>query len=950
MWFLRRASNTSSSSSTKPKPSNANAVVILAQMDPDTHPTIQVVESPISVGQPSTYADFESIGSISAHNISNDAKTTRQYDVLRVLPTTQGHPRVIISFARNRDTGAHFIVKTLDQSLFQASQSRNIKLVRKQVATLKRLRHPNIASLCEVVADPHLGKLHFISDATCGEPLIREGFSPISESMAHGYFSQIIAGLRCSHDSGVPHYHLKPSKLYRNSTGKLSIVDLGTCLFVDCVEHIVTGPKAKSELTARFANVASFPVHLSPESANGDHFNGKIHDMWGLGVCLYFLVYGKYPFEATSARQMYIILLQDQLKFPRRPRISKSLKSLLKGLLDKNPATRMTFASVWDHPWVRKDEVQNKDFKPRILVTNTELEGAISLQTYVGAPTSIISSPVHTVSSNTIFSNEAETLKPAAQFPAQMPPIIGQSKSAEKASPAKEKAQPAQPTIPKQEIASQAEIHKQQQESAKPADSRAIASMVVGDALTQATRQTSLRYDLGRFVSKFVDEIIVEAIQGIRVGNFRKQAQDKVLSYEVVTVVTEKVKTTTTEIRHSTTTTTVEYPRRQHSTLSLNTIKQLFEDFAGSALTITGPQFDELCAQLDLKPPGKKSPSSFAECVKVIEPSLYHPVLDSALEAFQHLDGDRSGEVSLNEIHASIQALCNGKIVPMSFVESTFAELDVNGDGSVTFAEYASVACGAHQLSDQPLRMQGPTSLNVRNENETTTFNVSVSYQFRDSSLGAPVVKSMDIFPCETGKFPPDAEGRFIHSIATTFGSSKYDAVIPVADGAVDYIEVTVDVANGVPMFGIVTLTEAVIKTFSRTSSSLPHQSSHYTPRPKPSSEAESDRFRAPEPPASPPQPREANQQLQPAKTQPRRGSGAGSQRRPKAPAQSATKPQHTTPTRPHKASYTPSQGEAHMTDDALDVSGVGAVIKLPKGRNRPQGQVRGLKLKSNQD
>lgn len=46
----------------------------------------------------------------------------------------------------------------------------------------------------------------------------------------------------------------------------------------------------------------------SPESASGEPFHGKLHDVWAMGVTLYFFLYGKCPFFAENVVDFLIVL------------------------------------------------------------------------------------------------------------------------------------------------------------------------------------------------------------------------------------------------------------------------------------------------------------------------------------------------------------------------------------------------------------------------------------------------------------------------------------------------------------------------------------------------------------------------------------------------------------------------------------------------------------------
>ena len=61
---------------------------------------------------------------------------------------------------------------------------------------------------------------------------------------------------------------------------------------------------------------------------------------------------GAVPFKASSIMGLYTEICDAQLVFPAGIFVSEALKHLIKGLLDKNPETRMSLATAMRHPWI----------------------------------------------------------------------------------------------------------------------------------------------------------------------------------------------------------------------------------------------------------------------------------------------------------------------------------------------------------------------------------------------------------------------------------------------------------------------------------------------------------------------------------------------------------------------------------------------------------------------
>jgi Ca2+-binding EF-hand superfamily protein len=60
---------------------------------------------------------------------------------------------------------------------------------------------------------------------------------------------------------------------------------------------------------------------------------------------------------------------------------------------------------------------------------------------------------------------------------------------------------------------------------------------------------------------------------------------------------------------------------------------------------------------------------------------------------FDEMDTDKSGSVDVSEAKASLTKERNGKAPTEQEVQAMMAQFDQNGDGKVTFAEYAAVLC-----------------------------------------------------------------------------------------------------------------------------------------------------------------------------------------------------------------------------------------------------------------
>ena len=69
-----------------------------------------------------------------------------------------------------------------------------------------------------------------------------------------------------------------------------------------------------------------------------DNDYGRAVDWWGTGVVMYEMMCGRLPFYNRDPEVLFELILMEEIRFPRT--LSENAKSLLKGLLIKNPKQR----------------------------------------------------------------------------------------------------------------------------------------------------------------------------------------------------------------------------------------------------------------------------------------------------------------------------------------------------------------------------------------------------------------------------------------------------------------------------------------------------------------------------------------------------------------------------------------------------------------------------------
>jgi len=216
--------------------------------------------------------------------------------------------------------------------------------VYREIAILKKIDHPNVVKLVEVVDDPKEDNLYMAFELLeKGEILEMPTEKPLTEEAAWTCFRDVVHGLEYLHYQKVIHRDIKPSNLLRADNGEVKIADLG-------VSDEFDGPDAL------LTNTAGTPAFTAPEclsqQSDGTPFSGKATDIWSLGVTLYSLVLGKVPFHGESVLAVYDKIKTEDILVPEDAGLSTELRDLIEKMLIKNPFERITLPKIKEHQWV----------------------------------------------------------------------------------------------------------------------------------------------------------------------------------------------------------------------------------------------------------------------------------------------------------------------------------------------------------------------------------------------------------------------------------------------------------------------------------------------------------------------------------------------------------------------------------------------------------------------
>lgn len=243
-----------------------------------------------------------------------------------------------VYYARNVESGEGVAIKVIDKE--KILKGGLVAHIKREISILRRVRHPNIVQLFEVMATK--AKIYFVMEFVRGGELFNKvAKGRLKEEVARKYFQQLISAVSFCHARGVYHRDLKPENLLLDENGNLKVSDFGLSAVSDQIRQ-----------DGLFHTFCGTPAYVAPEVLARKGYDAAKVDIWSCGVILFVLMAGYLPFHDQNVMAMYKKIYKGEFRCPRW--FSTELSKLLTRLLDTNPESRVTIPEVMENRWFKK--------------------------------------------------------------------------------------------------------------------------------------------------------------------------------------------------------------------------------------------------------------------------------------------------------------------------------------------------------------------------------------------------------------------------------------------------------------------------------------------------------------------------------------------------------------------------------------------------------------------
>ena len=269
--------------------------------------------------------------------------------------------------------------------------------VKKEINTMKVLRHPNIIQIKDVLMDKtHLYiTMDYVSGGELYSKIAERGV--MQEGVARRYFRQVLEGVRYCHGLNICHRDIKPENILLDGNDVVKIADFGFASIMEIDDYkkpsvffgtssdnneldefVLDGVRVQdgdgpstpnngfkrleSKIMRKLSTICGTSMYMAPEIMKRGGYFGDKADIWSCGIVLYFLLMSALPFDERDFETNTKKICEASYRIS--DNLSLEVRDLLSKLLMYDPSSRVSARKALEHDWFKGEEPTNIITKP----------------------------------------------------------------------------------------------------------------------------------------------------------------------------------------------------------------------------------------------------------------------------------------------------------------------------------------------------------------------------------------------------------------------------------------------------------------------------------------------------------------------------------------------------------------------------------------------------------
>lgn len=239
-----------------------------------------------------------------------------------------------VHLAVHRLTAVKVAIKVFEKTKISSETAR--KRIDIEIRNHSKMVHPNIARMYEVMESPR--RIYMIMEFGPHGDLHKyvSKRRRLDNAAARQIFAEVVKGVYYMHEAlCIAHRDIKLENCLLSNDKVVQLVDLGFSTDASKPLKVACGS----------------PSYTAPEIIARQPYDGKKVDMWSMGVLLYAMLCGYFPFQGHNNVELGMKIRKGVFRIP--DHVNSDAADLVRHLLVVNEKQRYTVENVASHAWLR---------------------------------------------------------------------------------------------------------------------------------------------------------------------------------------------------------------------------------------------------------------------------------------------------------------------------------------------------------------------------------------------------------------------------------------------------------------------------------------------------------------------------------------------------------------------------------------------------------------------
>ena len=239
-------------------------------------------------------------------------------------------------------TKEKYAIKIYDKNIIDDEEKKNS--IKNEIFILKQLNNENenIMKLYNVInTDKYLYLiLEYINGISLLEYIQRDKNHRIDENTCKILYAQIVKAISYCQKKNICHRDIKLENIIILNNNTIKLIDFGFAIKCN-----------RNDYQQFFCGTL---YYMAPEIVNKQKYIPFYSDIWSLGVLLYAMIFGNFPFRGKTEEKLFKLINEGKLIFPNYSDVSPTVKKLISKMIVIAPEKRISLKEIINDDWFQK--------------------------------------------------------------------------------------------------------------------------------------------------------------------------------------------------------------------------------------------------------------------------------------------------------------------------------------------------------------------------------------------------------------------------------------------------------------------------------------------------------------------------------------------------------------------------------------------------------------------